>query len=174
MTAVSFHLRRVRFQQLMLSFGVLLLVLSSGCSSSASSKDNADSVPASTSGKRVSIGETNHTIEILPGYYIEKQNATDFEVYYFRAEDSTKTDDEAGIYFGAHPDTSAPSTDYTKNTFTGTFMGNSVTWTEYTTATYTQREVFIDNGPMDKIHCWCYSKDPAMLEKLYSMIKTIQ
>jgi hypothetical protein len=53
-------------------------------------------------------------------------------------------------------------------------MGNAVTWTEYTTVKYTQREVFIDQGPETKIHCWCYSHDPAVLEKLWEMVKTIK
>ncbi len=145
-----------------------------GCGSETSAQ-NTDSVPVTNSvGKRVAIGTTNYTIELIPGYYIEKQEDPNFEVYYFKPDDTTNTVDEAGIYFGPRPDTSAPSTEYTRKTSPGTFMGNSVTWTEFITATYTQREVYIDNGPEEKIHCWCYSGDPAVLEKLYVMIKTIQ
>ena len=157
----------------------LVLVVSAvgliSCTETPKSEENKDQVEVkNTIGPRVDIGESGHTIQLLPGYIIEKQNSETFEVYYFKPADSTLSENEAGIYFGPRPDTSAPSIEYTKKVFPGTFMGNTVTWTEYTTEKYTQREVFIDQGPEQKIHCWCYSHDPLLLNKLWEMVKTVQ
>jgi hypothetical protein len=145
------------------------------CTDTIKPADSKEDVKMNKSvGARVPFGESGHTIQLLPDYTIEKQSSETFEVYYFKPADSTLSENEAGIYFGPRPDTSAPSVDYTKKQFPGTFMGNTVTWTEYTTDKYTQREVFIDQGPEQKIHCWCYSHDPIMLNKLWEMVKTVQ
>lgn len=114
-------------------------------------------------------------IELLPGYKVEKQQGADFIVYYFMAEDTSQSDNEGGIYFGSAPDTSAPrAQEYIRREFRDLFMGDSANWREYTTATYVQREVYLDLGPQEKIHAWCYSNDSAKLEKLYRMIKSIR
>jgi hypothetical protein len=125
-------------------------------------------------GTPTAIGGTGLTIDLVEGYAIDSQIDSVFKVYYFKPTAQDAAEDEAGIYFGPRPDTSAPNTEYTKKLFDGQFMGNAVKWTEYVTATYTQREVFVDRGPEEKIHCWCYSHDPVTLEKLFWMVKTIK
>ncbi len=152
----------------------LLLFLITRCGPTEEVPENSDSKIPKTSYARVAIGTSGHSIELITGFMIEKQESASFEVYYFKPTDTTKTETEAGIYFGPRPDTSAPSTEYTKKIIPGTFMGNSVNWTEYVTSKYTQREVFVDATPDKKIHCWCYSNDPAVLEKLWEMVKTIK
>jgi hypothetical protein len=147
-----------------------------GCSCSSPTTPNSEPVTATpkVQGGETAIGTTGYSIVLLDGYKIENQVGGSFDVYYFKPIDTTLGESEAGIYFGPRPDTAAPSIDYTKKLFPGTFMGNAVTWTEYTTVKYTQREVFIDQGPDKKIHCWCYSQDPAVLENLWEMVKTIK
>jgi hypothetical protein len=114
-------------------------------------------------------------INLLPGYKVEKQQGADFIVYYFQAEDTSMSEHEGGIYFGAAPDTSAPRIqEYTRREFRDLFMGDTANWREYTTATYMQREVYLDLGPQEKIHSWCYSNDSLKLEQLYDMIKSIK
>lgn len=114
-------------------------------------------------------------IQLLPGYKIEKQQGSDFVVYYFQAEDTSQSDNEGGIYFGNAPDTSSPRAQaYTKREFRDAFMGDTANWREFTTATYVQREVYLDLGPQEKIHSWCYSNDSLKLEQLYTMIKSIK
>jgi hypothetical protein len=151
---------------------LLLFVFMSGCGNEPVSED----APAVSQTKSVTtpIGHTGLSIDLIEGYAIDSQIDSAFRVYYFKPIAPDAGEDEAGIYFGAHPDTSAPSIDYSKRVYDGQFMGNAVKWTEYITAAYTQREVFIDRGPEDKIHCWCYSDDPLVLEKLYGMIRSIR
>lgn len=115
------------------------------------------------------------TIDLLPGYKIAKQTGPDFVVYYFQATDTSQSDNEGGIYFGSHPDTASPRTQaFTKREFRDVFMGDTADWREFTTATYVQREVYVETGPNEKVHSWCYSNDSLMLEKLYAMIKSIR
>lgn len=115
------------------------------------------------------------SIDLLPGYKIEKQDGPDFTVYYFQSTDTSQSFNEGGIYFGGAPDTSSPqSQGYTKREFRDVFMGDSADWREFTTDTYVQREVYVEKSPTEKIHSWCYSNDPAMLEKLYGMIQSIK
>lgn len=115
----------------------------------------------------------NYTIKLPVGYKIDPQPGADNNVYYFTPIDTTVKRGEAGIYFGARPDDSAPSTGYTKNEMPGIFLGQSVTWVEYTTDAYTQRETFLQTGPEMRIHCWCYSDNPKDLEMLFEMVKSI-
>lgn len=166
-----------------LSFGIAVLrfvmfimaVFSWGsCGHETADNTNHDFETQTTKVTPTRIGGTGLTIDLIEGYAIDSQIDSAFKVYYFKPVSPTANEDEAGIYFGSHPDTSAPSVDYNKRIFDGEFMGNTVKWTEYTTAKYTQREVFIDRGPNDKIHSWCYSHDPATLDKLFWMIKTIR
>jgi hypothetical protein len=115
------------------------------------------------------------SIDLLPGYKIEKQVGPDFTVYYFQPTDTSQSFNEGGIYFGAAPDTSSPRTQsYTKREFRDVFMGDTAEWREFTTDTYVQREVYVEKNPNEKIHSWCYSNDPAMMEKLYAMIQSIR
>lgn len=114
------------------------------------------------------------SVDLLPGYKIEKQDGPDFTVYYFQSTDTSQSFNEGGIYFGGAPDTSSPRTQaYTKREFRDVFMGDTADWREFTTDTYVQREVYLEKSPTEKIHSWCYSNDPAMLEKLYEMIQSI-
>lgn len=152
------------------------VILFIGCGEQVN-KPEEDSVnrPATSfSGIPTPISNTGLTIDLIEGYAIDSQIDSNFRVYYFKPVSPDAAEDEAGIYFGANPDTSAPIIEFSKRIFDGEFMGNAVKWTEYTTAKYTQREVFIDRGPEDKIHCWCYSHDPATLEKLFWMVRTIR
>lgn len=149
------------------------VVLLANCGEPPVANDNSQDQPT-TVGTKVPIGTTGHTIQLIEGYKIENQVGGSFDVYYFKPIDTAMGESEAGIYFGPRPDTAAPSIEYTKKLFLGTFMGNTVHWTEYSTVKYTQREVFVDLGPESKIHCWCYSHDPSVLEKLHEMIKTIR
>jgi hypothetical protein len=55
----------------------------------------------------------------------------------------------------------------------GIFLGQAVTWVEYTTDAYTQRETFLQTGTEMRIHCWCYSDNPKDLEMLFEMVKSI-
>jgi hypothetical protein len=116
----------------------------------------------------------NYTIKLPLGYKIDPQPGADNNVYYFTPIDTTVKRGEAGIYFGARPDDSSPSTEYSKSETQGVFLGQSVTWIEYTTNTYTQRETFLETGPDQKIHCWCYADNPQDLDLLFAMIKTIR
>lgn len=167
-------IRRSRFAFLVISCGFIgSLLLFASCDQPGNTDNvvqHSESVKATPS----AIGGTGLTIDLIEGYAIDSQIDSLFKVYYFKPIDPTEGENEAGIYIGLHPDTSAPGISYEKKTIDGTFMGNSVKWTEFTTAKYTQREVFIDRGPEEKIHSWCYSYDPAVLEKLYSMIRTIR
>lgn len=114
-------------------------------------------------------------IDLLPGYKVNKQQGADFMVYYFQAEDTSMSEHEGGIYFGSAPDTSAPrAQEYTRREFRDLFMTDTANWREYTTATYVQREVYLELGPQEKIHAWCYSNDSLKLEQLYGMIKSIK
>lgn len=114
-------------------------------------------------------------IQLLPGYKIEKQQGSDFVVYYFQAEDTSQSDNEGGIYFGGAPDTSSPRAQaFTKREFRDVFMGDTANWREFTTATYVQREVYLELSPIEKIHAWCYANDSLKLEQLYTMIKSIR
>jgi hypothetical protein len=116
----------------------------------------------------------SYVIKLPEGYKIDPQPGADNKVFYFTPIDTTVKRGEAGIYFGARPDDSSPSTGFSKKEFPGIFLGQSVTWIEYTTDSYTQRETFIEIGPEKKIHCWCYSNNTADLEVLFEMIKTIR
>jgi hypothetical protein len=151
---------------------LLLLVLNAGCGSE-SVPDNSPTGPQMKS-VTTPIGNTGLTIDLIEGYAIDSQIDSAFRVYYFKPVSPDAGEDEAGIYFGANPDTSAPSIEYSKRVYEGEFMGNAVKWTEYTTEKYTQREVFVDRGVNDKVHCWCYSNNAAVLEKLYGMVRTIK
>lgn len=153
---------------------VYILFIGCGEQGSKPAEDSVNSQTTSFAGIPTPISNTGLTIDLIEGYVIDSQIDSNFRVYYFKPVNPTGAEDEAGIYFGANPDTSAPMIEYSKRIFDGEFMGNAVQWTEYTTATYTQREVFIDRGPDDKIHCWCYSHDPVTLEKLFWMIRTIR
>lgn len=115
----------------------------------------------------------DYTIKLPDGYKVDPQPGADNNVYYFTPIDTTVKLGEAGIYFGTRPDDSAPSTGYTKNEMPGIFLGQSVTWVEYTTDAYTQRETFLQTGPEMRIHCWCYSDNPKDLEMLFEMVKSI-
>jgi predicted small lipoprotein YifL len=119
------------------------------------------------------VFHANYTIKLPEGYKIDPQPGADNNVYYFTPIDTTIKRGEAGIYFGARPDDSAPSTEFTKNEMPGIFLGQSVTWVEYTTDAYTQRETFLQTGPEMRIHCWCYSDNPKDLEMLFEMVKSI-
>lgn len=151
---------------------LLLIVFTTGCGSEPVSEDPTRVPP--TKSVTTPIGNTGLTIDLIEGYAIDSQIDSAFRVYYFKPTSPDAGEDEAGIYFGANPDTSAPSIDYSKRIYAGEFMGNAVQWTEYITEKYTQREVFVDRGLNDKIHCWCYSDDPAVLERLYGMVRTIK
>lgn len=163
-------------------FGVLRWMISAiavfifGCGEQTNNTPANDTVQQSMkfTGLPTPISNTGLTIDLIEGYAIDSQIDSNFKVYYFKPESPNAAEDEAGIYIGLHPDTSSPSIGYDKKIFDGVFMSNSVKWTEFTTEKYTQREVFVDRGPEEKIHSWCYSHDPATLEKLFSMIKTIR
>jgi hypothetical protein len=129
--------------------------------------------PFEYSGKDT-VFHANYTIKLPEGYKIDPQPGADNSVYYFTPIDTAVKRGEAGIYFGARPDDSAPSTEYSKSESPGVFLGQSVTWIEYTTDAYTQRETFLEAGPEQKIHCWCYADNPKDLELLFAMIKTIR
>ena len=160
-------------------FSTVITIVMAGLVACGGQNDKQDPVdqgqPAiNYHGTPTPIGSSGFTIDLMEGYAIDSQIDSLFTVYYFKPTDSLAPEDEAGIYFGTHPDTSAPTIDYSKKLIDGNFMGNSVKWVEYTTGTYTQREVFVDRGPNDKIHCWCYSHDPVSLEELFWMIRTIR
>lgn len=168
------HFDFVQHKVLRSTFTVLLTALSL-CALTACGEDkNAqqqDTVPATIP---VVEGPVPFSINLLPGYKIEKQDGPDFTVYYFQSTDTSQSFNEGGIYFGGAPDTSSPRTQaYTKREFRDVFMGDTADWREFTTDTYVQREVYIEKSPTEKIHSWCYSNDPAMLEKLYGMIQSI-
>jgi len=152
----------------------ILTSLVLACSCGSPTTINEPVTTPQTQGETTPIGTTGHSIVLLDGYKIENQAGGSFDVYYFKPIDTAMGESEAGIYFGPRPDTAAPAIEYSKKTYPGTFMGNAVTWTEYTTVKYTQREVFVDRGTEAKIHCWCYSHDPVVLEKLWGMVKTIK
>jgi hypothetical protein len=153
---------------LFLVLGLSLVVASCGSEEEKPKKDTSASVPPVND-------PLPFEINLLPGYKVNKQQGEDFIVYYFQAEDTSMSDHEGGIYFGSAPDTSAPRTqEYTRREFRDLFMGDSTNWREYTTATYVQREVYLDLGPQEKIHAWCYSDDPAKLDQLYKMIQSIK
>lgn len=122
--------------------------------------------------ERVEIGNTGYSIKLIDGYYIEPD--TLFDAYYFKPVISGDGESEAGFYLGPRPDTGAPLIEYTRKTARDTFMNDSVTWIEYTTANYTQREVFIDKSADKKIHIWCYSRNAADVERLYQMVRSIR
>jgi hypothetical protein len=153
----------------------LVLVLSSAITSCGSEENKKPLDTTSTVTPPVADEPPPFEIQLLPGYKIEKQQGADFVVYYFQAIETSQSDSEGGIYFGSAPDTSAPRTQaYTKRDFRDVFMGDSANWREYTTATYVQREVYLELSPSEKIHSWCYSNDPATLERLFGMIKSIR
>lgn len=121
---------------------------------------------------RESIGNTGYSIQLLPGYTIEPD--TVFDAWYFKPTTPDPNESEAGFYVGPHPDTAAPPIAFTKSEIHDVFLGDSVTWIEYKTEKYTQRETFIDLAPDKKIHTWCYSRDPSGIEPLFTMIKSIK
>lgn len=156
----------LRVQSAMRSLIVVFFLLSAG--SCGSEQPETTHKPEII---RSSIGNTGYTIQLLPGYTIEKDPG--FEAYYFKPVEATLSESEAGFYLGPKPDTAAPMIEYSKRTFTDAFLQDTAIWTEYTTSKYIQREVFIDLGTDQKIHCWCYSRDASEIDKLWAMVKTI-
>jgi hypothetical protein len=129
---------------------------------------------------RVPVGSSGLSVNLPPTHRIQEQQGTDFLVYYFAPVDSISNQGEGGIYLGLNPDVSPPSIEYTVRQFNDSLFGKdslngkAVTWTEYTTAKYTQRETFIDDGTTRKIHVWCYANNQPELEQLFHLVKSIR
>ena len=102
------------------------------------------------------------------------EHDTVFGTYYFKPTVPNENESEAGFYLGPNPDTSSPIQEHTKRTYTDWFLGDTATWTEYVTAKFTQREVFLEKSPEQKMHVFFYTRNPDDLRKLEEMIKTIQ
>ena len=122
--------------------------------------------------ERISIGNTGYSIVLPEGYYMERD--TNFGTYYFKPVTPNENESEAGLYIGSNPDTSAPLQEYTRTTYKDVFLGDTATWTQYVTAKFTQREVFLEKSPEHKIHVFLYTRNPDDLEKLEEMIRSIQ
>lgn len=161
------------------SLALVVSLISCGNNQSAPTNYTQEKTESNTTKAVDYIGKdtvfhASYTIKLPEGYKIDPQPGADNNVYYFTPIDTTVKRGEAGIYFGARPDDSAPSTEYSKSETQGVFLGQTVTWIEYTTDAYTQRETFLETGPDQKIHCWCYSDNSQDLELLFAMIKTIK
>lgn len=166
---VKFVLTSIIF---LISFYACNTAPSSHTSQTKEKTESNTTQPVEYAGKDT-VFHSNYTIKLPEGYKIDPQPGADNSVYYFTPKDTTVKRGEAGIYFGARPDDSAPSTEYTKNEMPGIFLGQAVTWVEYTTDAYTQRETFLQTGTEMRIHCWCYSDNPKDLEMLFEMVKSI-
>lgn len=160
----QFAVRSSRFEVLL----AMIILLCASCDPPAPA--NTNTTPKTDS--RTAIGVTGYTIDLLPGYLIEPD--TIFKAYYFKPSQSNPNESEAGMYIGPKPDTASPMIEFVKRQYRDVFMGDSVTWTEYATAKYIQREAFVEKTPMEKIHVWCYSRDGSDLARLYDMVKTIR
>lgn len=156
-----------------LSFAAFVLFAVAG-SSCGESNQSEDQDTATATQNQVADIPPPFTIDLLPGYEIVQEVTMVGRAYYFKSDYPENPSDEAGIFFGALPDTTSPKVEYTKREYRDLFMGDSANWREFKAAGFIHREVYIDRGPEDKIHSWCYSTNPETLEKLCAMIKTIR
>jgi hypothetical protein len=156
-------------------FAFAIVCILNSCSTPPSNSQEKTSIQTpAVSAKRVPIDTSGFSIELPSSMKIGSQQGPDFMVYYFTPIDTSIQKGEAGIYFGPKPDVHPPTTEYSQTEILAPFLGQTEKWTQYVTSKYTQREVFIENGEGQKIHAWCYSDNPAELENLFTMMKSIQ
>jgi hypothetical protein len=161
---------RVPVFSLSIVFAAALSVVVLSCGEPQTQNQTTNTTPHIP--ERIDIGATGYTIQLLDGYIIQHDSV--HGSFHFMPVNRDGKESEAGMYIGPRPDTTAPIMEYTKVTYPDVFLDDSVTWIEYNTANYRQREVFVEKTAQEKIHVWCYSRDPAQVEKLYTMVKSIR
>lgn len=161
---------------------VFLLFFFSSCGEPGSAKQdtaNGQSIvpqqkKETVSISRSSIGTSGYSIGLPSTHHIQTQQNRNFEmVYYVTPLDTNLHPGEAGMYFGKSPDVQPPSSEYTIREFDTLFLGEKRKWVEYKTEKYIQRETFMPVGDDQYAHFWCYSNDPAELERLFGMMLTL-
>jgi hypothetical protein len=156
-----------------------LLLLS--CSEPVSNPEKKDSTASISTEKKTLadaqtiLGNTGLSVQLRSDYLVETQtdSSDSYSVFYLKAIDSTHFKGEAGIYIGNRPNERPPSREYTQSELPGIILGQAVTWIEYKTEKYTQRETFTEIAPGQFLHAWCYANNTKELEGLFEMIGTL-